>query len=67
MTDDDKTNLKLLLLKGLPESDRAALWFVASGAKLEMNNNPNYYSFLINNYPIEAELPSYRQIDLVRI
>lgn len=65
MSKDEKRILKLLLIKGVPESKRVEMWFISSGAKLEMSNNPGYYDYLIKDYPNDVELPSYRQIDLV--
>ncbi len=32
---------------------RKKIWMIASGAKKEMNEHPNYYSNILNNYPKE--------------
>jgi len=44
---------------------RSELWLITSGAKRELINNPGYYKFLTENYPIGIELPTDKQIDLV--
>lgn len=52
-------------MKGVPDIDRGQLWFIGSGARVEMEEHPGYYSFLLNSYPSEIELPNEKQIDLV--
>jgi hypothetical protein len=41
------------------------MWFITSGAKREMYNNPGYYEFLINDYPTDFDLYSYYEIEKV--
>ena len=65
LTNEEKRVIKLLILKGVPESKRMELWLITSGARREMRNNPGYYQFLVNSYPTDIELPNDRQIDLV--
>lgn len=52
-------------MKGVPDAGRGQLWFIASGARVEMEEHPGYYSFLLDSYPSEIELPNEKQIDLV--
>jgi len=54
-------------LKGIEKNYRADLWFFASGAKREMDNNKGYYEFLVNEYPEEFPSPYLAQIELVNI
>ncbi len=56
----------MLVLKGVPPDQRAYLWLLSSGAKREMFNNPGYYNYLVDGYPSETELPTDKQIDLVK-
>jgi hypothetical protein len=56
---------KLLILKGIPPDKRFDFWFLISGAKREMEDNPNYYDNLLNSYPKDIDLQHYHQIDLV--
>ena len=64
-THKERTILKSLLLTPIPPSLRRHLWLISSGAKREMQNNPNYYRNLTSNYP-ETSIPSpyITQIDL---
>lgn len=62
-----RKSLKLLILKGVENNYRPDLWFLASGAKREMNNNRGYYDFLVNQFPEEFPSPYAAQIDLVII
>ena len=64
-THRDKKILKSLLLTPIPSFLRKQLWLIATGAKREMLNNPNYYTNLTSNYP-EKLIPSpyINQIDL---
>ena len=56
---------KMLIYKGcIPEDYRGEFWFISSGAKKEMLEHPNYYNFLLSNYPKEIELPNEHQIEL---
>ena len=38
-------------MEHFPENSRDKFWFIASGAKREMLNFPNYYNNILNNYP----------------
>ena len=64
-THKERTILKSLLLTPVPPSLRRNLWLISSGAKREIQNNPNYYTNLTTNYP-ETSVPSpyITQIDL---
>ena len=64
-THKERTILKSLLLTPIPPFLRRNLWLISSGAKCEMQNNPNYYTNLTTNYP-ETSIPSpyITQIDL---
>ena len=64
-TRKERTILKSLLLTPIPPSLRRHLWLISTGAKREMQNNPNYYTNLTSNYP-ETTIPSpyITQIDL---
>ena len=54
-----------MILKGIEKNYRADLWFFASGAKREMDNNKGYYDFLVDEYPEEFPSPYLAQIELV--
>jgi hypothetical protein len=56
---------KLLILKGIPEDKRFDFWLLISGAKREMEDNPNYYDNLLYSYPKDIDLQHYHQIELV--
>ena len=43
--------MKTLLLNNFPPEHRRNLWLIASGAKKEMQDFPNYYNDILNNYP----------------
>ena len=63
--DNDIQIYKMLIYKGcIPEIYRGEFWFITSGAKKEMLEHPNYYNFLLSNYPKEIELPNEHQIEL---
>ena len=49
--EEDKKKLKNLLLTNFPKELRKDLWLIASGAKKEMKDFPNYYHDIVNNYP----------------
>ena len=49
--EEDKKKLKNLLLTNFPKELRKDLWLIASGAKKEMKDFPNYYNDILNNYP----------------
>lgn len=57
-----RKTLTMLAVKGIPNHLRPQFWFLISGAKHEMSQNPGYYNFLLNNYPVP--LPFEKQIDL---
>ena len=50
-TEKDKESIKTIYLEDFPEKLRKKFWFIASGAKREMLNFPNYYHNILNNYP----------------
>ena len=37
----------MFIIKGIPPSKRGEFWFVASGAKRELKQHPNYYSYFV--------------------
>lgn len=43
-------NVRLAVLRGLPEKYRGELWMVFSGAINEMANNPGYYESLVEKF-----------------
>ena len=50
--------IKDLLLSHLPSKNRKDFWFIASGAKREMLNNPGYYNSILNNFPNGTQSPA---------
>jgi hypothetical protein len=38
-------------LEDFPEKSRKKFWMIASGARREIRNFPNYYKNILNNYP----------------
>ena len=56
--------IKDLLLTHLPSKNRPDFWFIASGAKRAMLNNPGYYASILNNFPEGTQSPSQKSIDL---
>ena len=50
-TDKDKQSIISIYLEDFPEKSRKKFWFIASGAKREMLNFPNYYHNILYNYP----------------
>ena len=50
--------IKNLLLSYLPNEKRSDFWFIASGAKREMLNNPKYYSSILKNFPKGTQTPA---------
>lgn len=60
-----KEILRNLLYKDvLPDKYKPDLWLIASGAKRQMQNNPNYYSNLVHNFPSFIPCPAVKQIEL---
>ena len=48
----DKKIYKLLLLKEvIPKKYRGEFWFISSGGKRELLQHPNYYKYLLEQYP----------------
>jgi hypothetical protein len=43
--------MKSYLSEYFPKNQRDKFWFIASGAKREMLNFPDYYNNILNNYP----------------
>ena len=56
--------IKDLLYSHLPSKYRKDFWFIASGAKREMLNNPGYYLSLLNNFPNGTQSPGERIVKL---
>ena len=56
--------IKDLLLSHLPSKKRKEFWFIASGAKREMLNNPGYYSSILKNFPNGTQSPSEHTLKL---
>lgn len=54
-----------MILKGIPDDKRFDFWFLVSGAKKLMEDNPNYYDNILNSYPKDIDLQHYHQIELV--
>lgn len=50
-TEKDKKSISTIYLENFPEKYRKSFWLIASGAKREMLNFPNYYDNILNNYP----------------
>ena len=50
--------IKDLLFSHLPSAYRAKFWFISSGAKREMLNNPGYYESILNNFPNGTQSPA---------
>ena len=50
-TKSDRDNIKNIYLEHFPEQYRKTFWLIASGAKREILNFPNYYHNILNNYP----------------
>ena len=50
--------IKDLLLSHLPSKKRKDFWFISSGAKREMLNNPGYYQSIIYNFPNGTQSPA---------
>ena len=50
--------IKDLLYNHLPSKIRADFWFIASGAKREMNNNKGYYHSILENFPEGTQTPA---------
>ena len=57
-TDKQISLIKDLLLSHLPHEKRRDFWFIASGAKREMLNNPGYYFSILKNFPKGTQSPS---------
>ena len=56
--------IKELLISKLPTEKRKDFWFIASGAKREMLNNPGYYSSIIKNFPNGTQSPGEASLKL---
>ena len=56
--------IKDLLYNPLPNSQRRTFYLIASGAKREMLNNPNYYYKLLSIFPKKIPFPYEESIDL---
>ncbi len=53
-----------LLTKPFPSQHRKNYWLIASGAKEDIKNNPNYYNNILNNFPKEIPDLYENQINL---
>ena len=64
----DKEQKKILRVlfctNSIPEENRKDIWFILSGAKRELTNNPNYYFNLVNNFPDYIPQTMENQIEL---
>ena len=56
--------IKELLISKLPTEKRRDFWFILSGAKREMLNNPGYYSSIIKNFPNGTQSPGEASLKL---
>ena len=56
--------IKDLLYNPLPNSQRRTFYLIASGAKREMLNNPNYYYKLLSIFPKKIPFPYEESINL---
>ena len=56
--------IKDLLYSQLPNENRKDFWFISSGAKREMLNNPGYYNSILNNFPKGTQSPAENIIKL---
>ena len=56
--------IKELLISKLPTEKRRDFWFIASGAKREMLNNPGYYSSILKNFPNGTQSPGEASLKL---
>ena len=56
--------IKELLISKLPTEKRRDFWFISSGAKREMLNNPGYYSSIIKNFPNGTQSPGEASLKL---
>jgi len=62
-TEEDKKLIKQLLYNPIPPEYRSEYWFISTGAKLEMKNNPGYYKKLVDLISELKEFPGFEQID----
>ena len=53
-----------LLTKPFPSEHRKNYWLIATGAKEDIKNNPNYYNNILNNFPKEIPDLYENQINL---
>ena len=63
-TQKDKDVIKQLLYNFIPNKDRGEYWFIITGAKLEYENNKDYYQQLINLIEKYPNLPFSKTISL---
>ena len=56
--------IKDLLYSHLPSKKRADFWFIASGAKREMNNNKGYYKSILKEFPNGTQTPAEQVLKL---
>ncbi len=63
-SDEDIKLIKDLLYNPLPKSQRREFYLIASGAKREMLNNPNYYYTLLSTFPKKIPFPYEESINL---
>ena len=61
-----RKTLTILVVKGIPKEMRSQFWFLISGAKHEMEQNPLYYKFLLNKYPVPLQSEKQIELDLRR-
>ena len=63
-SDEEIKLIKDLLYNPLPKSQRRNFYLIASGAKREMLNNPNYYYTLLSTFPKKIPFPYEESINL---
>ena len=63
-TDQDKALIKQLLYNPIPPEYRAEYWFIITGAKLELKNNPGYYQKLKQLIQKNQNFPFIKTINL---
>ena len=62
--DQDLKLIKELLYNTMPEDYRPTFWLIASGAKIEMDNHPNYYQNLVRFAKMAQDFPHLKSIEL---
>lgn len=63
LTPEEKQILKYLSILGTPSFYRPKLWLLSSGAKQDIQSNPNYYSNLLQ---LSKEIPNKYEIQIIK-